>query len=188
MQDAEPLLDAGERVCALLLRHRVNAVVIGAVALAENHKVLVFSNFVGFLDVIRRHLVDRGHGERILQLTGETKNRQELVDRFQQDPEKRIFLISIKAGGLGLNLTAADYVFIADPWWNAAIEQQAIDRVHRIGQKNPVFAYRLIARDTVEEKMMELQKRKAGLLNLIIDEQNSDISKLGVEDLEYLLS
>lgn len=157
-------------------------------ALAGGHKALVFSNFTGFLDVIRRHLVDRGLGDGILQLTGKTKNRQELVDQFQNDPAKSIFLISIKAGGVGLNLTAADYVFIADPWWNVAIEQQAIDRVHRIGQKNAVFAYRLIARDTIEEKMLELQKRKAGLLDFIIDEKNSDISKLTPDDLEYLLS
>ena len=96
-------------------------------------------------------------------LDGQTTNRQEHVERFQNDPECRLFLISLKAGGLGLNLTAAEYMFLLDPWWNPAVEAQAIDRAHRIGQTRPVFAYRLIARDTVEEKVLQLQSAKRDL-------------------------
>ncbi len=156
--------------------------------LADNHKVLVFSSFTTHLAIIRQHLEARQLGGHILYLDGQTQNRGEVVRSFQQDPNKRIFLISIKAGGLGLNLTAADYVFITDPWWNTAIEDQAIDRAHRIGQKNSVFAYRLIARDTIDEKVRQLQQRKQGLVNLIIDEKNANLSNLTREDLEFLLS
>ena len=100
-------------------------------------------------------------GVRYEYLDGATRDRQAHVERFQNDPECRLFLISLKAGGLGLNLTAAEYVFLLDPWWNPAVEAQAVDRAHRIGQTRPVFAYRLIARDTVEEKVLELQKTQA---------------------------
>ena len=103
-------------------------------------------------------------------------------------PDCRLFLISLKAGGLGLNLTAAEYVFLLDPWWNPAVEAQAIDRAHRIGQTRQVFAYRLIARDTVEEKVLELQKTKRDLADAIIGEDNSLIRNLRREDLELLLS
>ena len=103
-------------------------------------------------------------------------------------PDCPLFLISLKAGGLGLNLTAAEYVFLLDPWWNPAVEAQAIDRAHRIGQTKPVFAYRLIARDTVEEKVLELQKTKRDLAAAIISEDNSLIRDLKREDLELLLS
>ena len=95
------------------------------------------------------------------------------VERFQNDPDCRLFLISLKAGGLGLNLTAAEYVFLLDPWWNPAVEAQAVDRAHRIGQTRQVFAYRLIARDTVEEKVLELQSSKRDLADAIISEDNS---------------
>ena len=110
------------------------------------------------------------------------------VERFQNDPDCKLFLISLKAGGLGLNLTAAEYVFLLDPWWNPAVEAQAIDRAHRIGQTRQVFAYRLIARDTVEEKVLELQKTKRDLADAIINADNSLIRNLGREDLELLLS
>jgi SNF2 family DNA or RNA helicase len=110
------------------------------------------------------------------------------VARFQNDPDCRLFLISLKAGGLGLNLTAAEYVFLLDPWWNPAVEAQAVDRAHRIGQTRQVFAYRLIARDTVEEKVLELQKTKRDLAAAIIGADNSLISDLRREDLELLLS
>ena len=109
-------------------------------------------------------------------------------ERFQNDPDCKLFLISLKAGGLGLNLTAADYVFLLDPWWNPAVEAQAIDRAHRIGQTRPVFAYRLIARDTVEEKVLELQQTKRALADAIITADNSLIRNLSREDLELLLS
>jgi SNF2 family DNA or RNA helicase len=110
------------------------------------------------------------------------------VERFQTDPECRLFLISLKAGGLGLNLTAAEYVFLLDPWWNPAVEAQAIDRAHRIGQERHVFAYRLIARDTVEERVLELQQQKRQLADAILTADSSLIRDLRREDLELLLS
>jgi SNF2 family DNA or RNA helicase len=120
-------------------------------------------------------------------LDGKTRDREALVERFQRDERSRLFLISLKAGGLGLNLTAADYVFLLDPWWNPAAEAQAIDRAHRIGQTRPVFAYRLIARDTVEERILELQQQKRHLADAIITEDNSVIANLTREELERLL-
>src|SRR5205814_6859204 len=119
---------------------------------------------------------------------GATRDRQARVERFQTDPGCKIFLISLKAGGVGLNLTAAEYVFILDPWWNPAVEAQAVDRTHRIGQQRPVFAYRLIARDTVEEKVLELQKSKRDLADAILRADNSPLRDLKKEDLEMLLS
>ena len=121
-------------------------------------------------------------------LDGRTRDRQSKVERFQNDPACRLFLISLKAGGLGLNLTAAEYVFLLDPWWNPAVEAQAIDRAHRIGQARHVFAYRLIARDTVEERVLELQQRKRSLADAILTADNSLIRDLRREDLELLLS
>jgi SNF2 family DNA or RNA helicase len=110
------------------------------------------------------------------------------VERFQNDSACGLFLISLKAGGLGLNLTSAEYVFLLDPWWNPAVEAQAVDRAHRIGQTRQVFAYRLIARDTVEEKVLQLQNTKRELAAAIISEDNSLIRSLQREDLELLLS
>jgi hypothetical protein len=127
-------------------------------------------------------------GVRYEYLDGATRNREAHVDAFQNDPECGLFLISLKAGGLGLNLTAAEYVFLLDPWWNPAVEAQAVDRAHRIGQTRPVFAYRLIARGTVEEKVLELQKTKRELADAILGEDNSLIRDLKREDLELLLS
>ena len=127
--------------------------------LEEGHKALVFSQFTSLLAIVRERL-DR-QGVVYEYLDGATRDRQARVERFQNDPECPLFLISLKAGGLGLNLTAAEYVFLLDPWWNPAVEAQAIDRAHRIGQTRQVFAYRLIARDTVEEKVLELQKHEA---------------------------
>src|SRR5207253_4427995 len=111
-------------------------------------------------------------------LDGKTRNRQEKVEHFQNDPDCKLFLISLKAGGVGLNLTAAEYVFLLDPWWNPAVEAQAIDRTHRIGQTKPVMAYRLIARNTVESKILELQQHKRGLAEAIITEANSLLQNL----------
>ncbi len=104
-------------------------------------------------------------------LDGQTRDREIPVTRFQNDPNCQLFLISLKAGGVGLNLTAAQYVFLLDPWWNPAIEAQAVDRAHRIGQKNRVIAYRLIARDTIEDKVLELQNSKRGLAEAILGGQ-----------------
>jgi SNF2 family DNA or RNA helicase len=152
----------------------------------EGHKALVFSQFTSLLKIVR----DRLDGEAISYeyLDGATRDRKARVERFQTDDGCRLFLVSLKAGGLGLNLTAADYVFILDPWWNPAAEMQAVDRAHRIGQQHPVFAYRLIARDTVEEKVLELQKSKRNLADAIIGADNSLIRDLKAEDLAMLLS
>jgi SNF2 family DNA or RNA helicase len=154
--------------------------------LDSGHRALVFSQFTSFLAIVRRALDAR----RIpyLYLDGRTRDRQALVDAFQRADGPPLFLISLKAGGLGLNLTNADYIFLLDPWWNPAVEAQAIDRAHRIGRTRPVVAYRLIARDTVEEKIVELQARKRELAESILSEDNSVLRRLEVEDLELLLS
>jgi len=152
----------------------------------EGHKALVFSQFTSLLAIVRQRL-DEEYIE-YEYLDGRTRDRGARVDRFQSDPDCKLFLVSLKAGGLGLNLTAAEYVFLLDPWWNPAVESQAIDRAHRIGQKRQVFAYRLIARDTVEEKVLELQKTKKDLADSIINADNSLIRDLDREDLELLLS
>ncbi len=150
------------------------------------HKALVFSQFTSFLAIVRERL-DRER-VRYEYLDGKTRDRQARVERFQADPDCRLFLVSLKAGGLGLNLTAAEHVFLLDPWWNPAVEAQAIDRAHRIGQSRHVLAFRLIARDTVEERILELQARKRALADAIITEQNSLIRTLTREDLDLLLS
>jgi hypothetical protein len=152
----------------------------------EGHKVLVFSQFTSFLSIVRNRL-DKDKVQ-YQYLDGKTRDRQAVVDKFQNDPKCKLFLISLKAGGLGLNLTAAEYVYLLDPWWNPAVEAQAIDRAHRIGQTRQVFAYRLIAKDTVEEKVLQLQQTKRDLADAIIGADNSLIGKLGREDLELLLS
>lgn len=154
--------------------------------LEENHKALIFSQFTSYLAILRRHL-DK---QKLVYeyLDGQTQDRQAGVERFQNDPDCKLFLISLKAGGLGLNLTAAEYVYLLDPWWNPAVEAQAIDRAHRIGQTRKVFAYRLIARDTIEEKVLQLQKSKRDLADAIIGSDNSLIGSLTREDLELLLS
>jgi superfamily II DNA or RNA helicase len=152
----------------------------------EGHKALVFSQFTSLLAIVKKQL-----DERKIQyeyLDGKTKNRQERVEHFQGDDNCRLFLVSLKAGGLGLNLTAAEYVYLLDPWWNPAVEAQAIDRTHRIGQLRQVFAYRIITRGTVEEKVLELQNTKRDLAAAIIGEDNSLIRDLRREDLEMLLS
>ena len=154
--------------------------------LDQGHKALVFSQFTSLLKILRARLNQDG----ILYeyLDGATLDRQTRVEHFQNDKDCRLFLVSMKAGGLGLNLTAAEYVFILDPWWNPAVEAQAVDRAHRIGQTRPIFTYRLIARDTVEEKVLELQKTKRDLAAAIIGAENSMIRDLRSEDLALLLS
>jgi len=137
---------------------------------SEKHKVLVFSSFVKHLDLYARQLDEMGW--KYARLTGSTSNRPEEVNKFQDDPECRIFLISLKAGGVGLNLTAADYVFILDPWWNPASEMQALNRAHRIGQDKSVFVYRFISNHTVEEKIQRLQIRKSELAKTFVSSNN----------------
>jgi superfamily II DNA or RNA helicase len=154
--------------------------------LGEDHKALVFSQFTSMLAIVRAQL--DAEGITYEYLDGRTRDRAARVERFQNDADCKLFLVSLKAGGVGLNLTAAEYVYLLDPWWNPAVEAQAIDRTHRIGQERPVFAYRLIARDTVEEKVLELQKTKRALADAIIGADNSLIRDLKREDLELLLS
>jgi superfamily II DNA or RNA helicase len=156
--------------------------------ISEGHKALVFSQFTSMLSILREHL-DR-QGIVYEYLDGKTRDRKARVEHFQDDPACPVFLISLKAGGLGLNLTAADYVFLLDPWWNPAVEAQAIDRAHRVGQTRTVFAYRLICRDTVEEKIAELQKQKRELADAILagDDSSNVLKDLSVEDLELLFS
>ena len=152
----------------------------------EGHKALVFSQFVSLLSIVRDRL--QREGITYEYLDGQTRDRAARVERFQTDGRCPLFLISLRAGGLGLNLTAADYVFLLDPWWNPAVEAQAIDRTHRIGQTRQVFAYRLIARDTVEEKILELQRHKRELADAIVGGDGSPLRSLTREDLELLLS
>jgi superfamily II DNA or RNA helicase len=152
----------------------------------EGHKALVFSQFTTLLGLLKPRLDDEGLTYEYLD--GRTRDRQTRVDRFQQDPDCRLFLISLKAGGVGLNLTAAEYVFLLDPWWNPAVEAQAIDRTHRIGQTREVFAYRVIASDTVEEKVLGLQQSKRALADAVLTADASGLRDLKTEDLEILLS
>jgi len=155
--------------------------------IAEGHKALIFSQFTSFLAIVRKQLDARGIPYEYLD--GQTRQRRQHVQRFQTDPACPLFLISLKAGGLGLNLTAAEYVFILDPWWNPAVENQAIDRAHRIGQTRHVFAYRLICQDTVEQRIAQLQDKKRQLAEAIVGEQQDNILQtLTRDDLELLLS
>ena len=151
---------------------------------ANGHKILIYANFLGVLSHLSEDLTARGIGH--LTLTGATQNRGALVDRFQSDPRSKVFLLSLKAGGVGLNLTAADYVFIFDPWWNRAAENQAIDRAHRIGQRQTVFSYRLITRDTIEEKILQLQEMKAELFDQLITKDGASLKSLSEEDLDFM--
>ncbi len=153
----------------------------------SDHKVLVFSQFTSMLDILSAELDKRGLSH--LLLTGATppKERDRLVQTFNhEDHESRIFLLSLKAGNAGLNLTAADYVFLFDPWWNHAVEQQAIDRTHRIGQQKSVFAYKMICRDTIEEKIMQLQDRKKNLSKELIPEEEGFVKALSEDDVQFL--
>ena len=152
----------------------------------EGHKVLVFSQFTSLLALLRTRL--DADGIVYEYLDGRTRDREARVRRFQEDAACDLFLISLKAGGLGLNLTAAEYVFLLDPWWNPAVEAQAIDRAHRIGQTRHVFAYRLLAADTVEDKIVQLQQSKRDLADAIVRADASLLRNLRPEDLEILLS
>lgn len=151
----------------------------------NKHKVLVFSQFTSMLSIMRNWIED----EEIdyCYLDGSTKNRQKVVDEFNNSDSKVVFLISLKAGGTGLNLTSADYVIHYDPWWNPAVEAQATDRAHRIGQKNTVFSYKLVTEGTIEERIIELQERKKALFDNIVSENNIS-QKMTYDDLEFLLS
>jgi non-specific serine/threonine protein kinase len=153
---------------------------------SEGHKALIFSQFTKMLGLIRNELDSRKI--KYVYLDGQTKNRSEQVDIFQNDPSIPLFLLSLKAGGLGLNLTAADYVIHIDPWWNPAVEIQASDRAHRIGQDKPVFIYKMITRGTVEEKILNLQEKKKDLVEKIIQADTGLFKSLTGDDVKVLFS
>jgi SNF2 family DNA or RNA helicase len=154
--------------------------------LEADGKVLVFSQFVQYLKLVRAKLdekqIDYGY------IDGSSNDREAQVKKFQTDPARKVFLISLKAGGYGLNLTAADHVILLDPWWNPAVEAQAIDRAHRIGQQRVVTAYRLAMRGTVEERILALQQKKRGLIEATLDENAPLMTGLGEGELEELLA
>lgn len=152
------------------------------------HKLLVFSQFTEMLHLIEASLQQRSIGYTYLDGSTTVAKRKKAVEDFQEKNEIRVFLISLKAGGVGLNLTAADYVYLVDPWWNPAAEQQAIDRTHRIGQKQKIFAYKMICRNTVEEKILELQNRKRKLAGDLVGEDEAVAKNLTKEDVAYLFS
>ena len=154
-------------------------------AVANGHKILIFSNYVGAVNTIEEELNKAGIGHVVM--TGSSTNRQKIVEKFQQDESIRAFVMTLKTGGLGLNLTAADMIFLYDPWWNIAAENQAIDRSHRIGQKNTVLSYKLIARGSIEEKILKLQDRKRELFDAIISTDGTSLKALTEEDIEYIL-
>lgn len=153
-----------------------------------NHKALVFSQFLGMLALIKEKMKELGIEYAYFDGSTSAADREKAIQRFQTDENCRVFLISLKAGGVGLNLTAADYVYIVDPWWNPAVEQQAIDRTHRIGQTKNIFAYRMICQDTVEDKILKLQERKRALAADLITDDTSFVKSLTKEDVEYLFS
>jgi non-specific serine/threonine protein kinase len=152
------------------------------------HKALVFSQFLGMLGLIRAELTKNNIDFEYFDGSTSPTDREKAIQNFQSNEDCRVFLISLKAGGVGLNLTAADYVYIVDPWWNPAVEQQAIDRTHRIGQTKNIFAYRMICKDTIEDKILKLQERKRILAKELISDDQSFVKSLTKEDVEYLFS
>jgi len=140
------------------------------------------------LGLIKEELTKLGIDFEYFDGSSTIQERERAIERFQNDPKCRVFLISLKAGGVGLNLTAADYVYIVDPWWNPAVEQQAIDRTHRIGQTKNIFAYRMICNDTVEDKILKLQDRKRSLAKELISDEEGFVKSLTKEDINYLFS
>jgi len=155
-------------------------------SVANGHKILIFANFLSALDYVAEDLEKNNIAFETM--TGATRNRESLVNRFQTDPEISVFLMTLKTGGQGLNLTAADIVFIFDPWWNIAAENQAIDRTHRIGQDRTVFSYKLITKETIEEKIILLQERKKRLVEDFISAEGSTIRHLDEQDIDYIFS
>jgi non-specific serine/threonine protein kinase len=153
-----------------------------------NHKALIFSQFLGMLALIREKLEALDVKYEYFDGSTSAPDREKAIQAFQNNEETRVFLISLKAGGVGLNLTAADYVYIVDPWWNPAVEQQAIDRTHRIGQTKNIFAYRMICKDTIEDKIMQLQEKKRLLAKELISDDATFVKALSKEDVEYLFS
>jgi len=155
-------------------------------AVSNGRKCLVFSNFLAGVEQVCSALNDRAITH--LRMTGATTDRETLVERFQNDPKTKVFVMSLKTGGVGLNLTAADTVFILDPWWNTSAEAQAVDRAHRIGQQNTVFTYRLIAKDSIEEKIQKLQEKKKNLVDQVVSSDGVALKSLSEQDIENLFS
>lgn len=153
-----------------------------------NHKALIFSQFLGMLALIKEKLTQLDVRFEYFDGSTSAPDREKAIQSFQNDESVRVFLISLKAGGVGLNLTAADYVYIVDPWWNPAVEQQAIDRTHRIGQTKNIFAYRMICKDTIEDKILQLQEKKRTLAKELISDDATFVKSLSREDVEYLFS
>lgn len=153
--------------------------------IANDHKVLVFANFLNALEILSKDLEKAGIKH--LLMTGATRDRKEIIEKFQNDPHYQVFLMTLKTGGLGLNLTAADFIFIFDPWWNKSAENQAVDRAHRIGQDRTVFSYKMITKDSIEEKILQLQDRKVELFDTIIASDGTSIKTLDENDVEFIL-
>ena len=154
----------------------------------RGNKVLLFSQFVSHLRLFKNKLNELGIKYAYIDGTIPSEDRSEQVKLFQNNPEFQVFLISLKAGGTGLNLTAADYVFLTDPWWNPAVERQAMDRAHRIGRNKPVFVYKYITEETVEEKIIKMQERKQKLASdLISEDGGSWLANIETQDIEEIL-
>ena len=154
-------------------------------AVENGHKVLVFTNYINSIENICEDL--EKNNINYLSMTGSTKDRQSLVDKFQKDNKYKVFIMTLKTGGVGLNLTAADTIFIYDPWWNKTVENQAIDRAYRLGQDRTVFSYKLILKDTIEEKILQLQDTKSKLLDSLISEDSASVKTLTEKDIEFIL-
>ncbi len=151
--------------------------------LQEDHKVLVFSQFVKALAVIKDHFEQEGLPFSYIDGSMTAKSRSREVREFEKRDGKKLFLLSLRAGGIGINLTSADYVVLFDPWWNPAVESQAIDRTHRIGQTRKVIAYKLIVKDTVEEKILDLQEKKKKLVREIVAADETFFKSLSKDDI-----
>jgi len=151
-----------------------------------NHKIVIFSQFIGIISIVGKWLNAQKINHAVL--TGQSKNRKEIITEFNENPQIRIFLISLKTGGVGINLTAADYVFHFDPRWNPAIESQATDRVHRIGQEKPIFVYKMFTRNTVEDKIFQIQKRKEKLIEDVLKSAHTGETFLTKDDVDELLA
>jgi len=179
-----PMLIGAENVDGLEDSVKIDELMSHIMEKTSNHKILVFSQFVGMLTLIRKRL---DQADVVYEyLDGATKDRREPVRRFQEDNTCRVFLISLRAGGVGINLTEADYVFLIDPWWNPAVEAQAIDRTHRIGQSKNVFSYKMICKNTIEEKVLKLQDKKRHLVSELISTEKSFFKQLKKDDIREL--
>ncbi|MGL4671580.1 SNF2-related protein [Cetobacterium sp.] len=154
-------------------------------AVENGHKVLIFTNYIKSIESITGDL--RKRDIKYLEMTGATKDRQGLVDLFQKDKKYKVFVMTLKTGGVGLNLTAADTIFIYDPWWNKTVENQAVDRAYRLGQDRTVFSYKLILKDTIEEKILKLQESKSQLLDNLISDEGATLKTLTEKDIEFIL-